>query len=346
MSFNEVFNEQIKNFPPPYFSLVMATAILAIGAELLKWDLLSDSVLVLAILLYALLLFVYIFRSIKFWKKVKMDLKMHMKGPGFLTFVIATAVLGIGFELIWKANVAAQILFGVAMFSWVIILFTLLLGTSLKPKKPPLVKTISGSWLLVVVSIQSLVILTGFVEKKLSSFPWLLEFSLLLWLLGALMYIVFVTLVLYRLIFLPVRPDKISPSFWLDAGAAASLTFAGVSILNSAPAGHTIAGYAPVIKVLALLGWVAASWWLILLVLQETWRHLKVGFSYSVGYWSLVFPLGIYAIASKRSAEVFKFPVLKDIGNIFVYLTLILWVLIFIWMIIHLIKIYKPSPTD
>ena len=343
MNLMSVFKEQVKNFPPPYFSVAMATGILALGANLVNLDLVRDFMFVLTISIYLLLVLLYVVRCLWFFPKVKMDLAMHMKGPGFLTFVVATNILGIDFVQIGKNYLIAQFLLGLGMISWLIILYSFLLGTSLKSRKPPVMKAVSGSWLLVVVSTQSIVILTGFVEKSLPSLTWLLDFSLMLWLLGLLLYIILVTLVLYRLVFLSIKPEKISPSFWLDAGAAAAVAFAGATILNSAPAGHDIAQHSSVIKVLILMGWIAAFWWLVLLVLQEIWRHIKVGFSYSVGYWSLAFPLGIFAVASKKMSQMFSFPVLNDIGNIFIYVGLVLWVFVFVSMIIHFIKVYKKS---
>ena len=341
MNFKSVLEEQVKSFPPPCFSVAMATGILAIGANLMELDLLRDIMFFLSVFIYFVLLLVYIFRLFRFFEKVKMDLAMHMKGPGFLTFVIASAVLGIGFFQIQQEYVVAQIFLGVGMISWLIILYGFLLGTSLKSRKPPVMKAISGSWLLVVVSTQSLVILTALVGKQLPSLSWLPTFCLLLWLLGLLLYVILVTVVLYRLVFLPIKPEKISPSFWLDAGAAASIGLAGVTILNSAPADHDITQYAPVIKIFGLMGWAAASWWLVLLVLQEIWRHMKVGFSYSVGYWSLVFPVGIYVVASIEMAQMLSMTFLNDLGNIFFYAALVLWILIFVVMCKHFFKIYK-----
>ena len=197
----------------------------------------------------------------------------------------------------------------------------------------------NGSWLLLVVSTQSLVILaTSLVPHRKLLVELTLFINLSAWLVGILIYIIFTTIILYRLIFYPVRADEIKPSYWIDTGAAAITALAGATLSVSLPAVIQYQQFIPAINLLSLLAWATATFWLLLLFILEVWRHNKSGFKYSAGYWSMVFPLGMYTVATLKLATVLQAPLLNLIAEAFIYVALVAWTAIFIGMIKNLIR--------
>ena len=61
-----VFREILENLSPGYFALTMGTGIVSIGLHEAGWDLLSGILLAFAVLSYAVLWVLYIWRAIAF----------------------------------------------------------------------------------------------------------------------------------------------------------------------------------------------------------------------------------------------------------------------------------------
>lgn len=331
------FFGRIEDFYPGYFTLAMATTIIAIALHLLKLESIAEFSFWTANFFYATLLLINLARLLIFFSKVKEDLLSHKKGSGFLSFVAASFVLGIGYIQLTNQFLPAMVLLGIGTAGWVVILYSFLLGTTLRTNKPSLGEGMNGSWLLIVVSTQSMAILNCLLTGRLPLDHRLsISISILIWLLGILFYIIFVTLMIYRLNFFPVKAEAISPSFWLDAGAAAATALAGVTILNKAKEIGAFIQFQPLIELIVLLFWAAATWWLVLLFLQEGWRHYKIGLHYMPGHWSLVFPLGMYAVASLQLAGAGVLHYLTAFGNFFTYVAILFWIAVFVGMLFQL----------
>jgi tellurite resistance protein TehA-like permease len=58
----------------------------------------------------------------------------------------------------------------------------------------------------------------------------------------------------------------------------------------------------PFVNGTTLILWAWATWWIPLLAFFGVWRHLvrRSPLTYAPLYWSLVFPLGMYAVATYR----------------------------------------------
>ena len=95
---------------PGYFALVMATGIIAIGAEQQNLGWLADVLYVVTAAAYAVLVTLIVIRLVVFTKPLVADLTSHAKGFAFLTIVAGTNVLGSGSALIHGWWSVAEIL--------------------------------------------------------------------------------------------------------------------------------------------------------------------------------------------------------------------------------------------
>ena len=98
---------------------------------------------------------------------------------------------------------------------------------------------------------------------------------------------------------------------------------------------------------LTLLFWTAATWWVPLLVLLGIWRHVARHFPlrYHPQYWSIVFPLGMYTVATFQLARAIELPWLMPIPQAFVYVALVAWTVTFTAMLATIAARYLRRAT-
>jgi tellurite resistance protein TehA-like permease len=84
----------------------------------------------------------------------------------------------------------------------------------------------------------------------------------------------------------------------------------------------------PFIDGVTLIMWAWSTWWIPLLLLFGIWKHgvCRVPLIYTPMFWSLVFPLGMYALASLRLSLAADFPPLRAISYSMVWVALAAWV--------------------
>jgi tellurite resistance protein TehA-like permease len=73
--------------------------------------------------------------------------------------------------------------------------------------------------------------------------------------------------------------------------------------------------------------WAWATWWIPLLLLFGIWKHgvRRIPLTYTPMFWSLVFPLGMYALASLRLSLAADFLPLRTISQAMVWIALAAW---------------------
>jgi tellurite resistance protein TehA-like permease len=78
-----------------------------------------------------------------------------------------------------------------------------------------------------------------------------------------------------------------------------------------------------------LLMWAWASWWIPLLLVLGIWKHgvRRVPLTYTPMLWSLVFPLGMYALASLRLSRVTEFSPLLGISHSIIWVAVAAWIM-------------------
>jgi tellurite resistance protein TehA-like permease len=149
----------------------------------------------------------------------------------------------------------------------------------------------------------------------------------MLWGIGLGLYGIFVTLFSYRIFFFDVQPDDITPLLWVVMGAAAITVNAGSTLILTDSGMSFLHSMRPFIDGVTLIMWAWATWWIPLLLLFGIWKHgiCRVPLTYTPMFWSLVFPLGMYALASLRLSLAAEFPPLRLISEAMVWIALATW---------------------
>lgn len=322
---------------PTYFTFVMATGILSVGAKRLGYDTLAWVLLGFTTLGYATVWICGVLRLISARAGLWQDFCHHASGAIFLSGVAGTAVLGSAFIAVGLPLQLSEILFGVAIVAWIVLIYGFLAAVTEGRDKPPLETGLNGGWLLIVVSTASLSVLGSDIMTQTAVWP-LLIFACYAWLaLAWLYYVLLGSVIFYRFVFIPMPSGDITGPWWINEGAAAITVLAGCELL--AQPGLTFGGYRlhDLIAPLIMIFWADATFWIPLLLILFTWKHFwrAKPFRYSADLWAVIFPMGMYAAATLQLSQGFAIPFIVPAAQVLFWGALVLWVASVVGMALH-----------
>ncbi len=329
----------VRDLYPGYFALVMATGIVSNAFWYLEQRVLSDALLAVNLLAYPLLVAATVARALRFPRTLWRDLLDPRLVFAFFTLVAASNVFGL--QLIQRGHdEAARALWLFALGVWVLLsYFSFSVLTFLNTAHGA--NVVHGGWLIAIVGTHSLVLLGGRLAPAAGEHAATMFVAIhMLWGLGVVLYGIFVTLFSYRIFFLDVSPDDLSPLLWVVMGAAAIGVNAGSTLIMSDPNLPFLLALRPLVDGTMLILWAWATWWIPLLVIFGLWKHgvCRVPLRYQPMLWSLVFPLGMYALATYRFALASDFPPLQAIARVMVWVAFAVWCATLLGMLVDLAR--------
>ena len=320
------FGNEIATLYPGCFALVMATGIISNGLFSEAHRQWSDALFAINSVAYPWLMVLTVVRFVRFRQAAWSDLINPRLVFSFFTIIAGTDVFGIGLDLRGHAT-AALCLWLFALLVWlVLIYFSFAVLTFLNTAVGA--DVIHGAWLNAIVGTQSLVVLGALVAPGLGDLGGSVFVLIhMFWGVGLGLYGIFIALFAYRLFFFDVGPDDITPLLWVVMGAAAISTNAGSVLIATDSGMPFLNAMRPFIDGVTLSMWAWATWWIPLLLFLGVWKHgvRRVPLTYTPMLWSLVFPLGMYALASLRLSLAADFPPLSAISGVMVWVALAAW---------------------
>jgi tellurite resistance protein TehA-like permease len=326
---------------PGWFALVMASGIISVGAELLGFNLLSSISLVITAVAFVVLTAAYLARAVAFPDRFKASLRDPRAAMAFFTLVAGTDVLSV--RLIIAGHPMVGVVLGAAAaLTWLVLTYGL--PCAILARVPhPVLRDVNGTWLLWVVATQSLAIVAAGLAQVA---PWsslrqgLPSVAVCFWSVGVMLYLVLIVVVALRLILVEVTPGEMGPAYWIAMGATAISVraAAGILVLRDRPPSSLVHEMHPILVGLSVLLWAFGTWWIPLLVLFGVWRHLvrRYPLSFETRQWSIVFPLGMYTVASVSLGRAAQLGFMVAVARAWLWVGVAAWVATLVSMLVAL----------
>ncbi len=334
----------VQGLTPGYFALVMATGIISVGMQLEGFEIISTLLLVICVVAFVTLLVLTGWRLVSYRGAVVEDFMDPSRAFGFFTFVAGTNVLGVRLGLAGMPEVTAVLLV-ISGLAWLILGYVVPWTAVLGRQERPVLTTANGTWFIWVVASQSVAVAAATIEPLFGEAR--RELALLAvvsWSVGVFLYAATGVLVALRLMLYEFGPADLTPPYWVSMGALAITVLAGARIVEMADA-PMVAVTRDLIAGLAVVFWAFASWLIPVLVGAGWWRHgsQRVPLRYEATLWSIVFPMGMYAVAGIYLGRADRLPLVGAVGGVALWIAFAAWLLVFVTMMRHVLRTVLSS---
>jgi tellurite resistance protein TehA-like permease len=327
----------VEGLTPGYFALVMASGIISLGLHLGDFGWLSSALFVVCVASYVTLLVLNGWRLVAFREAMAEDFREARRAFGFFTFVAGTNVLGVraGAEGWYEVTGLLLVVGGMA---WLVLGYVVPWSAVLGRDDRPVVAAANGTWFIWVVASQSVAVAAATLEPVVTrGTSALAVLAVMSWSIGVFLYAASAIFVSLRMMLYPLNPVELDPPYWVSMGAVAITVVAGARIvdMDDAPMVNATRG---LIAGLSVVFWCFATWLIPVLIAAGWWRHVtrRVPLRYEATLWSIIFPLGMYAVAGITLGRADDLPIVEWIGSKWLWVALGAWLLTFVAMLSNL----------
>ncbi|WP_226920761.1 tellurite resistance/C4-dicarboxylate transporter family protein [Georgenia subflava] len=328
----------VRTLAPGYFALVMGSGIISVGMRLEGFELLSQLLAWVCGIAYALLLVLTVWRLLRYRSDILDEFTDARRAFGYFTFVAGTNVLGVRLSMDGHVFWTAALLV-LSFGSWIVLGYVVPWTAVLGRTNRPVVATANGTWFIWVVASQSVAVASASLQpgsdQELSG--WLALLAVVSWSVGIFLYASAGVIVAMRMLLYELRAIDLNPPYWVAMGACAITVLAGARIVEMADA-PMVNATRGLVAGLSVVFWAFATWLIPPLIAAGWWRHWRhrVPLTYDATLWSIVFPLGMYAVAGIYLGQADQLPVVGVIGAVELWFAFLVWTLVFVAMVVHL----------
>lgn len=346
----------IKGFHPAYFAMVMATGIMSIAFEAMAFPGIAKALFILNLIFYLTLCTILAVRIIFFQPDLMADLRTLQRAVLFLTFVVGTNTIGMQFVIFQQSTVEAILLWLVALAGWLGCLYFIALDF-IAMRGKPLHEIVNGATLLIVVSTVSISLLAVQLladAEIYTGYAYLIAGNF--WALGCVLYLLIVTVLIYRLFFRQFELGEWEAPYWICMGAAAIIVLAGTELVMHMFVLPGWEGIAGIILCMTVVAWSMGTLWTPYLLVMDIRKFTRVGIAasaplwiktfpwlrlafgrqyhaYDPPAWSRVFPMGMYTACTLSLAKVTNFGLFAMIPQYWGWFALLVWSVTLIGML-------------
>ncbi len=329
---------------PVNFAFVMASSTLSITLNILGSDLFSEIFFFLSTLGFALLALLFAMRFTLFTKQMIADLANVEILFKYFTFSAAASSLAIRFCIAGYPTIATVLAIIGAGSTTLMIYATVCRLIFFKKAS---IEAVSPYWLLMAIACNYVgITITTFWKAALIDNPLFLVLAFCSWACGVTLYLLFMSLNIYRMFFMRFEGKDINPSYWTCVGAAAIAVVDGcnwVAVLHPPLFLEIIKPFVEGVNIF-LWGWATA--WIPLLCLMIFWKYVrfKVTLEYSPSLWAIVFPLAMYTAATALLIKAIDLPLVGGVVSSMLWTSLIAWGAVAFLALMKLLKEVTTKP--
>lgn len=332
----------IATLDPGWFAWVMASGIVSIGADLLGYRVLSRVVLGFTVAAAVMLTAAYLARFVLYGSWVRQSLRDPTTAMAYFTVVAGLDVLAA--RLTSGGHTLVTLGLGsAAAVIWVVLTYGLPWSIVASAQRPVLGE-INGTWLVWVVATQSLSIVAADLAPVAPSEGFrqaLPDVAVCLWGVGVMLYLILISIIFLRLLLVEVTPQEMGPAYWIAMGATAISVRAAVGILDLTANSETnlVREMHPFLVGLSVVLWAFGTWWIPLLVAFGIWRYVirRYTWAFEPRLWNIVFPLGMYTVASYTLGQAAHLDFMTSIARVWVFVGTAVWAMVTVHMAAALI---------
>jgi tellurite resistance protein TehA-like permease len=324
------FRRAVRSVPLDGFTLVMATGIVAAAMREIGLTTVGDVMLGIAAAAFVAIAGASCCRAALAPAAFRADLTMPSRAFASFAIVAACAVLGSGLAATGHRG-AASVLSWTGLAAWLALTGAVPARLALGRKARARLDDVNGTWFLWAVATQSLSISASFqrADQEVPG-PAAQPIAVALWSAGLVLYLAISVLVAHRLQAAGLGPPGLRAPYWVAMGAASISVLAAAQVLGGPGMAPGRAGHA-VVAAVAVALWLLATCLIPVLaavtaVLGLRWPPRP---RYWPGAWTIVFPLGMYAVASMQLGRAADLPLARGIGAVEAWAAFCAWSLTF-----------------
>lgn len=329
----------VEGLTPGYFALVMGSGIISVGLVLQGFTTLSHLLLWVCAAAFAILGVLTLWRLIAYRSAVVDDFNDARRAFGFFTLIAGTNVLGVRLAMEGHYG-ATAVLLAISGLAWFGLGYIIPWSAVLSTRTRPVVARANGTWFIWVVASQSVAVAAATIEPVfITARDALAVVAVFSWAVGMILYAAAGIFVSLRMMLYELRPEDLNPPYWVAMGACAITVLAGARIVEMVDA-PMVSATRGLVAGLSVVFWAFATWLIPALVAAGWWRHVRhrVPLRYEATWWSIVFPLGMYAVAGIYLGQANDLPLVGAIGAAWLWVALAAWSISFTAMVVNLLR--------
>jgi tellurite resistance protein TehA-like permease len=307
--------------------MVMATGIVAAGLRQDGWQGASDALVVIAAAVWVAAVAATLARLARSPAALRADARAPGRAFAWYAVVAACVVLGSDLGTLGgPGRSAAAVLAALAVVAWMVVTGLVPASFTRRAARPDL-RSVTGSWFLWTVATQSVAIAAAILaaDGELPATPVVIV-ATVAWSAGVVLYLGTSILVAARLARAGPGPAGTRAAYWVAMGAGA-ITVLAAALIVRVPGVPAARDAGPALNAIGVVLWCAGSaLYLALVVATARWQaQTRSRPGYQPSTWVIVFPLGMYAVASSQLGAATGLTFLHQVGSVAVWPAALAW---------------------
>ncbi|MDR4499631.1 MAG: tellurite resistance/C4-dicarboxylate transporter family protein [Candidatus Scalindua sp.] len=294
-----------------WFIVGMATIMMALSASSYGFSSVSSYLFITGMGVFFTVALFLVIKAILYYEDLLHELLDPERLQYSFSLVGIAALMGICASKLFGWHTVTYIFWYAALVLWVSITlstFTILFLYR-KSEDRKIEDVLHGGWFFVTTGTQFTALLSVDVAGQMTGHTLLIQyFSFALWSVGTFLYLICMTLMIWRLVFYPVTRDTELSPYWMNTGAAAVTTVVCAALYQQVQmTGGPFVDLLPFLKGFSLFFWSIGLWWLPFLIILAIRKQVygSRAIPFTVGYWEIVLSLSLYAAGTKQLTGLF-----------------------------------------